>query len=511
MKPISSLSVVGGILIASLAMAAPLPHATPESQGVDSAAILRWVEAASAMEAVHSFVLVRHGKVIAEGAWAPYALDRPHQLYSHSKSFTATAVGFLVDDGKLDLDELVCEIFPEKFPADADARMRMLRVRDLLTMNTGCRDSDYPRRQPNESDWVKSFFRTPTGVNPGTRYRYDSCATHVLAAIVEKRTGRKLMDFLDERLFRPLDFGTIYSHTSPTGVACGGWGMYARTPDLAKFGLLYLNEGAWNGRQILSRDWVRLASAKQTMSGFPPARTPITDWTSGYGFQFWRCRHNAYRADGSHGQFTVIMPDQDAVLSTTSCIVDMGRLLQITWDILLPAMTAEPRAENPAAQAALAATARALTLPVVAGAPLAAHALPTETFAFADNRRGYETIRLVRSAQGLVGHLTVKGIGEETFPIGDGVWAAGAIHVCEKGRTFENLGDLLDEQPVSASGAWTAPNRYSLKLLFTDQAHRLVLDFVCKDGAWTLVGEHVGLGGCRLSALSEFSACNSYL
>lgn len=489
-----------GVLSSSVAIPAPLPHATPESQGVDSAAVMKWVEAASAMDAVHSFVLVRHGKVIAEGAWAPYALDRPHQLYSHSKSFTATAIGFLVDDGLLDLDELVCDIFPERFPADADMKMRMLRVRDLLTMNTGCNDSDYPRKQPNEPDWVKSFFRTPTGVNPGLRYRYDSCATHMLAAIVEKRTGRKMMDFLDERLFRPLDFGTIYSHTSPTGVACGGWGMYARTPDLAKFGLLYLNEGKWNGQQILSRDWVRLASAKQTMSGFPPARTPITDWTSGYGFQFWRCRHNAYRADGSHGQFTIVMPDQDAVLSTTSCVGDMGRLLQITWDILLPAMSVEARAENPSAQAALDARTRALKLPVVAGEPTATHPLPTQTFTFASNRRGYETVRLENTEKGVVCHLTVKDVGEETFRLGEGDWAPGAIYVCEKGKAFENAGDLLDAQPVCASAAWTSPDRYSVKLLFTDQAHRLMLDFVRKDGVWSVIGDHFGLGGCKLSA-----------
>ena len=473
-----------------------LPQATPESQGVDSAAVLKWVEAAPALDSVHSFVLVRHGKVIAQGAWAPYDLDRPHQLYSHSKSFTSTAIGFLVDDGLLDLDELVCEIFPEKFPSDADLKMKMLRVRDLLTMNTGCTDIDYPLRRPEEPDWVKSFFATPIGVNPGTRYRYDSCATHMLAAIVEKKTGKKTMDFLDERLFRPLGFGTIYSHTSPTGVACGGWGMYARTPDLAKFGQLYLQEGLWNGERILSRDWVRLATAKHTMSGFPPARSPITDWTSGYGFQFWRCRHNAYRADGSHGQYTVVMPDQDAVLSTTCCLPDMGKLLQITWDILLPAMKDAPCAENAAERQALADRLAGLQLPVVAGEKIAAHPLPVQAFPLEDNRRGYTAVRLEPTDKGLVCRLTVDKVGEQTFAVGDGVWAQSAIYVCEKGKTFEMLGDLLDEQPVSASGAWTAPDRFTVKLLFTDQAHRLILDFVNTDGVWSVKGDHVGLGGC---------------
>ena len=496
MKLKSAVVAACGVLMSTLSLAGGLPTATPESQGVDSAAVARWVDAASAMDAVHSFVLVRHGKVIAQGAWAPYDLDRPHQLYSHSKSFTSTAIGFLVDDGRLDLDELVCEIFPEKFPSDADAKMKMLRVRDLLTMNTGFADSDYPRRRPEEPDWVKGFFATPVGVNPGTRYRYDSCATHMLAAIVEKRTGKKTMDFLDERLFRPLGFGEIYSHVSPTGVACGGWGMYARTPDLAKFGQLYLQEGKWNGAQILSRDWVRLATAKHTMSGFPPARTPITDWTSGYGFQFWRCRHNAYRADGSHGQFTIVMPDQDAVLSTTCCISDMGKLLQNTWDILLPAMGAAPRAENASACQALAAKTAALQLPVVAGEPIAAHALPAQAFKIAENRRGYASARLETTEKGPVCHLTVKGVGEQTFSLGSGTWAKSAIYVCDRKRAFEVAGDLLGEQPVSASGAWTSPDCLSVKLLFTDQAHRIQLDFVQADGVWTLKGNHVGLAGC---------------
>lgn len=496
----SAAVVVCSALLPVVSSAVGLPEATPESQGVDSAAVTRWVDAASAMDAVHSFVLVRHGKVIAQGAWAPYDLDRPHQLYSHSKSFTSTAIGFLVDDGLLDLDELVCEIFPERFPSDADAKLKMLRVRDLLTMNTGFADSDYPRRRPEEPDWVKGFFATPVGVNPGTRYRYDSCATHMLAAIVEKRTGKKTMDFLDERLFRPLGFGEIYSHVSPTGVACGGWGMYARTPDLAKFGQLYLQEGKWNGAQILSRDWVRLATAKHTMSGFPPARTPITDWTSGYGFQFWRCRHNAYRADGSHGQYTVVMPDQDAVLSTTCCLPDMGKLLEITWDILLPAMKDAPLAENAGERKALADRLAALQLPVVAGERIAAHQVPVQAFPLADNRRGYTAVRLEPTDKGLVCRLTVDKVGEQAFAVGDGVWAQSAIYVCEKGKTFEVAGDLLDEQPVSASGAWTAPDCFTVKLLFTDQAHRLTIDFVRKDGNWSVKGDHCGLAGCTFQS-----------
>ncbi len=480
---------------AGFVRAGALPCATPESQGVSSAAVSAWVDAVGRLDAVHTFVLVRHGHVIAQGAWAPYDLDRPHQLYSHSKSFTSTAIGFLVDDRKLDLDRPLFDLFPDRFPADADAKVRALRVRDLLTMNTGFDGSDNMCAHPEEPDWLKSFFATKPGVWPGTRFRYDTCATYVLAAVVEKISGKPMMDFLQERLCRPLGFGTIYTHLSPTGIALGGYGMYARTPDLAKFGQLYLNEGEWNGRRILSRDWVRLATAKHTKSGFPPADEPVTDWTSGYGFQFWRCRHGAYRADGSHGQYTVVMPEQGAVLSVTSCLPNMGAVLDHLWRILLPAMKDAPLPPDPGAHAELTARLKALALPLVPSAARGATALPTETFALKTNHRGYTRVRLEETASGPVCLLTIEGVGEQTFPIGLGRWATGRIWVCERGRKYEAIGDLLGEQPVATSGAWTTPDAFSLKTLFLEQAHRLTLDFTRTNGAWKVSGRHVGLGG----------------
>ncbi len=476
-----------------------MERATPESQGISSAAVAEWVRAEGEQDAIHSFVLVRHGRVIAQGAWAPYDLDRPHQLYSHSKSFTATAIGFLVDDRRLDLDRRLVEIFPDRFPTDADPKALALRVRDLLTMNTGFDGSDNMCAHPEEPDWLKSFFATKPGVWPGTRYRYDSCATYALAAVAERISGKPMMEFLRERLFDPLGFGEVYSHVSPTGVACGGYGMYARTPDLAKFGLLYLNGGEWNGRRLLSRDWVRLATAKQTKSGFPPADEPVTDWTSGYGFQFWRCLHGAYRADGSHGQFTIVMPEQDAVVSMTACATDMGRMLRLVWDVLLPVMKDAPLPPDPEAHARLEAQLKDLSLSVVAGAEKGSCPLPSETFAFKPNRRGYRSVRLERTAGGLVCRLAIDKVGEQTFPVGVGAWAKGCVWTCERGKKHEDIGDLLGEQPVAASGAWTAPDRFSVKLLFLDQAHRLTLDFARTDGKWSVAGRHVGLRGCSLS------------
>ena len=208
-------------------IAAPLDRATPESQGVPSAAILRWIDACEreikAPNGLHGFVILRHGRTIAEGTWAPYdTLNRPHMLYSHSKSFTSTAIGFLVDEGRLDLDARVLSFFPDKAPTNPSLNLQALRVRDLLTMNVGASFSDAERKDIN-GDWVKAFLANDIEKEPGTVFKYDSCATHMLAAIAERVSGMKLMDFLKARLFDPIGMTSPWSTVSPTGIACGGW------------------------------------------------------------------------------------------------------------------------------------------------------------------------------------------------------------------------------------------------------------------------------------------------
>ena len=285
--------------------ASDFERASPESQGVSSAAIQRWIEACENDAAtnrfgngyVHGFVILRHGRLIAEGTWAPQdTLKRPHMLSSHSKSFTSTAVGFLVDDGRLDLDRRVVSLFPDAAPAEPSENLRQVRVRDLLTMNLGADRTD-AERDDIAGDWVKALLKNKIDREPGTGFKYDSGATHLLAAIVERISGKPLMDFLKERLFDPLGMTSPWSTVSPTGVACGGWGMNMTTRDLARFGQFLLQEGRWDGRQLLSREWVRLATARQTWSGGIVVQAQTigsgSDWGQGYGFQFWRCRHGA--------------------------------------------------------------------------------------------------------------------------------------------------------------------------------------------------------------------------
>ncbi len=431
----------------------PMPAATPESQGVDSEAVGKWIDVCEKeLDALHGFVIARHGKIIAEGTWAPYdTLNRPHMLYSHSKSFTSTAIGFLVDDGKLDLDARVLSFFPDKAPANPSGNLRALRVRDLLTMNVGASYTD-PERKDVRGDWEKLFLANDIEKEPGTVFKYDSCATYMLAAIVERVSGRKLMDFLKMRLFEPLGMASPWSTVSPTGVACGGWGMNMTTRDLARFGQLYLNEGVWEGKRILSREWVRLATSRQTWSGaIAVTGEDGSDWHQGYGFQFWRCRHNAFRADGAMGQYTIVMPDQDAVVSINAGLKDMQKEIDTVWKHLLPAFGEKPLPENPAAQKRLADKCASLKLPVQTGSATGAK-LPVANANVSKNPLNYTRATLDKTPQG----WTLVRPDGFRLAIGDGTWAV-TSHTFASSNV-EPLFTLVGTRDVAASGAWTAPD-----------------------------------------------------
>ena len=442
-------------LAATGASAALMDKATPESQGVPSAAIVRWIDACEREigpdHSLHGFVIVRHGRVIAEGTWAPYdTLNKPHMLYSHSKSFTSTAIGFLVDEGKLDLDARVLSFFPDKAPQNPSANLQALRVRDLLTMNVGASFTDAERKDIN-GDWVKAFLANDIEKEPGTVFKYDSCATHMLAAIAERVSGMKLMDFLKARLFDPLGMKSPWSTVSPTGIACGGWGMNMTTRDLARFGQLYLDHGMWNGQRLLSREWVVAATSRQTWSGaIAVTGEDGSDWHQGYGFQFWRCRHNAFRADGAAGQYTIVMPEQDAVVSIHAGLRDMQQEINLVWDHLLPAFGPKPLPEDAAAQQALAARCASLKLPVQTGSA-AAPALPCANSAVSKNPLNITSGTLEKAPQG----WTLVSADGKRLLIGDGQWAV-TEHAFTKSNV-EPLFALVGTRDVAASGAWTAP------------------------------------------------------
>ncbi len=327
--------------------AQPLPRSTPEAQGVSSAGIRAFIEAADAkVDTMHSFMLVRHGKVIAECWWKPESAEKPHVMYSLSKSFTSTAVGLAAAEGKLSVDDPVLKFFPEDAPAQPSKNLQSMRLRDLLSMSTGHQTE--PKFTP-DVPWVKTFLSHPVEHKPGSHFLYNSPGSYTLSAVVQKVTGQTVLDYLRPRLFEPLGIEGAEWSTSPQGISSGGWGLFIRTEDIAKFGQLYLQKGQWNGKQLLPASWVEQATGKQVSNGSDPAR----DWDQGYGFQFWRCRHGAFRGDGAFGQFCLVLPGQDAVIAITADTKDMQAQLNIVWDKLLPAFHYTPLPENPDEQAKL--------------------------------------------------------------------------------------------------------------------------------------------------------------
>ena len=479
---VCGMAVLGCLLLNSPALAVD-EYATPESQGVPSAAILKWIDACEReLDHMHGFVLRRHGKVIAEGSWKPFdTLNETHMLYSHSKSFTSTAIGFLVDDGKLDLDARVVDLFADKVPTNAPENLRQMRVRDLLSMNTGVTKG---HTIADGGDWVANYFKKDFALPPGTKMRYDSDATFMLSALVGRLTGKDLMTFLGERLFRPIGIEKAWSTTSPQGVPCGGWGMNMTTRELARFGQFCLDGGVWNGERLLSREWLALATARQTWSGAIKVSSQTlgsgSDWEQGYGFQFWRCRHGAWRCDGAYGQLTVGFPSEDAVLSVHAGLGDMQHELDLIWKHLLPAFGEKPLAEDAEASSALAKRCRELAFEPIKGVLTGGEALLGRAFEIeTETRHGFKSFRLDRAADGWTATLVTPS-GPQVFPVGFGAWREGRILV--ETRTYEPLMAIVGEQTVRSSGAVRPDGSLFVRIYLTGTTGRLDLTLTPADG-----------------------------
>lgn len=321
---------------------------------------------------MHSFILVRHGHVIAEGWWKPESADKLHVMHSLSKSFTSTAVGLAAAEGKLSVDDPVLKFFPEEAPADPSAKLKSMRVRDLLTMSTG---HETEAKFNPDTPWVQTFLVHPVPHKPGAHFMYNTPGSYMLSAIVQKVTGQTTLDYLRPRLFEPLGIENPEWGSSPQGITFGGFGLKVRTEDVAKFGQLYLQKGQWNGKQLVPASWVEQATARQVSNGSDPAK----DWDQGYGFQFWRCRHGAYRGDGANGQFCIVLPEQDAVIAITADTRDMQAELNVVWDHLLSAFQSAPLPANTAEETKLKQTLASLEVKAPASSgPQKAAAAPVQ-------------------------------------------------------------------------------------------------------------------------------------
>ncbi|RFC48397.1 MAG: CubicO group peptidase, beta-lactamase class C family [Verrucomicrobia bacterium] len=338
--------VSGGRLLGAKKEEGALPRGSAEAEGVDPQSILSFLRAVEeAGVELHSFMVVRHGRVIAEGWWEPYGPEFVHSMYSMSKSFTSTAIGFAVSERRLKVDDRVVSFFPDEVPWQVTENLGAMRVRDLLTMSAGNR-KDPTQACVQSENWVRTFLAQPVDHRPGTQFLYNSAATYMCSAIVQRLTGQTVLEYLRPRLFEPLGIRGMRWETCPRGINTGGWGLSIQTEGLAKFGLLFLQKGKWNGAQILPEAWVDEATRFhiQQPGGDKPDRAKAdNDWLQGYGYQFWRCRNGGFRGDGAFGQFTIVLPREEAVIVMTSENKNMQAQLDLVWRHLLPAFSTKPR------------------------------------------------------------------------------------------------------------------------------------------------------------------------
>jgi CubicO group peptidase (beta-lactamase class C family) len=360
-----------------------LERVSPGAVGLSAAAIEAFVdELESGFTEPHGLMILRHGKVCAEGWWSPYAPGIRHGLQSLSKTYAATAVGIACTEGILRLNEPVSEIFPTEMPAEVSENLSKMTVRDVLCMGTGMETMPRP-----SADWIREFLATPVLHEPGSAFFYNSTGSTLLAAMVRRRSGETLKQYLTTRLFDKIgiDADNLYFATMPDGTEVGGGGLLATTEDNLRLMLLYHNGGVWAGERILSTEYVRLATSKQidTASeevGNPPA----LDNFVGYGFQIWMCRHpGCYRADGAFGQYSIVHPKLDMIVSineTAGSAHWAQKTLDCVWRFF-EQLESEPFVADDAADARLAARMRRLSLPKPAYQPHGARDQFTGSFA----------------------------------------------------------------------------------------------------------------------------------
>lgn len=415
----------------------------------------------------HSIMVVHRGHVVAEGWWAPYSAERPHLLYSLTKSFTSIAVGLAISDGLLSLDDRVVDVLPDRVPDGISERARRLTVHHLLSMTVGNREDSLTEAwQLEPDDLVKGFLRTPFPDPEGTRHVYDNSTTYVLARMVEKVTGRDLRGLLDERLFTPMGIDHAEWDRVASGAAFGFHGLHLTTEAVAAFGELLLRGGRWGDRQLVPREWVELATSRHVDTLPLPNWSRNPDFESGYGYQFWISRHG-YHGHGSFGQSCVVVPEHELVIVVTGCVDPTDALPGLFWDCLFPGLDDPGSAED---DEVLAERLRRLSLTQVLGSAGPERSVEAKADGSATESPVPDGTRVVLTpADG--GWLLRLGSDLE-IEVGYGEW-----------RECSPLG-----RPIVAAGAWQGETFVAdLYVVTTPHRVRLAIDGGTATAKWNAV------------------------
>lgn len=461
-------------LLAEIQKTKGLARGIPELEGLSSDSIMAFIQAVENKTlGLHSLMIVRHGKVIAEGWWDPYKPDIKHMLFSLSKSFTSTAIGFAVAEGRLTVEDKVISFFPEYLPQSVIPNLAAMRVKDLLTMNTGHAKDSMGTMRNGKQSWIKTFLSLPVEHKPGSFFLYNSGATYMLAAILQKLTGKTLLDYLTPRLLDPLDIKGADWEISPEGIHTAAYGLRVTTEDIAKFGQLYLQKGMWEGKRILSEKWVEEATSFQVSNASLTGKDENSDWQQGYGYQFWRCRHNLYRGDGAVGQYCIVMPSHDAVIAITSETANMQATMNEVWDHLLAGMKPTALPQNQQAHVLLKQKLAMLTLlpsKIITGSPITA-GISGKPFRLEANEMNANEVSLTFSGNTCLFILKNKD-REHAIRCGLDHWEKGDTMLPGAPPNLVNGNNKLTvKSKVAAAGAWKDENTFEMVLQYFETPH----------------------------------------
>ncbi len=351
----------------------PLPRCTPAQAGLDPRRIVAMIDDYQARGLqIHSFMLVRHGQVLCEGYYDPYTPDQLQTVFSLSKTFTSVAVGMAEGEGRIGLDEKIIDIFAEELTASGvtpGKELKSLTLRHLLRMSTG-----QPEEPSGEGCWEDmriAFLKQPFSEMPGEVFRYNTIATYMLSAALKKK-GIDLEDYLQEKLFDPMGISGTRWMRDPHDICTGGFGLSLVPEVIAKLGICLLNDGQWEGQQLIPRNYVAAATRAQIYQA--PDVLGYGDWNAGYGYQMWMCVNGCFRGDGMYGQLCIMDRRTDTVLAMTALVYDMGNEMQVYYNNVLNAYQPDPLPEDTAAMAELSARLATLryerSLPEDDGSPI---------------------------------------------------------------------------------------------------------------------------------------------
>ena len=457
-----------------------LQRSTPEAQGVSSRAV---AELFSKLDQggyeVHGLMILRHDKVIASHWWAPYAPDQLHPMYSNTKTYTAAAIGFAVQEGLLSEEDRVMDFFPELLPKELPAGLEKLKVKHLLSMSAGHASTSYPGSGKAQ---IKAFLATPFAHEPGTSFAYDITCSHVLSHIITRVSGVSLYEYLKPRLLDPLGIVDIVWEMDEDGCNMGNGGQHSRTSDLAKFGLFLKNRGKWNGKQLLAAEWIDKMTTPHIYQN--PHRSAEQnakdDGSQGYGYQTWMGRHNSYRAIGGCNQLTMVIPECDLVVACNSNVRDENGFNSLIYEFA-DTFSDKPLKADRKFKLDEQLSKYALPMPFAPSKPQDIRRSGTLRYRISDNSLGIKGLALRFDAQGNM-NLTLEYKGSvSNIPFGLDSWKLGSTDrtVSAQRLVYPNTMGVTPYQ-TAASCSWTGTGElsaYCLSLFNVGTSETFVFNF----------------------------------